>query len=138
MARINIRADGRFVGWFDPDKAAESYHDGAEAIYWQTGGSKPSQNRRWVLESGGDYRFISDDEAAEWLTSHGMNRLANDDEEPRDKGGRPEIGNIITLRLGGWLPVVDELAARRHMSRSDCLRYLIQLGYEETTRQEPA
>lgn len=131
MARINIREDGAYAGWFDDSKSEYWRDDDTGATLYRT----PSE--RWVLHlwSGGSaYRFLTDDEAREWLFSRSIPLPR--DEEP-SHGGRPEIGNPVKVRLGGLLTSVDEVAARRHESRSDCIRHLIALGLQLETK-EPA
>jgi hypothetical protein len=138
MARINIRENGTFVGWFDDEKS-EQWHDGtsSQTLYRTTGTGK-ADSRRWVLrlwQGIPGYRFISDDEAHNWLDRRDIPL-----QEETSHGGRPEIGGRVVVRLGWRLAPVEALAADRGESRSDCIRHLIEVGLavETTTRQEPA
>ena len=137
MARINIREEGAYAGWFDDEKsAAWRDHGSPEQTLYRTPGE------RWVLHTStgfatpvDQYRFIENDEARAWLTSRDM-APPPEDEEP-SRGGRPEIGNPVRTNLGGLLTSIDELAARRGESRADCIRHLIAVGIQTETK-EPA
>jgi len=138
MARINIRDDNGFAGWFDDEKSVQ-WHDGASAqTLYRTTGTGKRGSRRWVLrlwQGIPGYQFISDGQAARWLADRNIDPAQ--DHVTVNLGGRPEIGNLVQVRLGALLPDVDEIAAQREMSRPDCIRHLIKLGLQ-AERQEPA
>ena len=127
MTRINIRADGKFAGWFDDENCLGSWAAGLETLY-RTIGS------RWVLRGrDGEYRFVTPELAHAWLTER---ELADEAEAvfavlPR---GRPLIGGEVKVRLGAALADVDALAARHRMSRADAVRHLVELGLKAEGR----
>ncbi len=127
MARINIHGPDGFEGWFDPDRA-ERWAGEDSILFHAVGG-------RWVIHTPSGHQFITDDEARGWLE---RNSLADAVEEFFIIGpvvGRPEIGGLVKVRLGDRLAQVDELAARRDISRADAIRYLVDRGLEtEGTR----
>lgn len=152
MARINIHGPAGYEGWFDDEHSLgwsdEDVHGigslgpgRGESLYHTTGG-------RWVLETwsrhegeGSVYRFLTDTEARDWLARNDLLAEAEEllDTEPRPTG-RPEIGNLIKIRLGGLLPPLDDYARRHHTSRANAIRHLIRRGLQEegTSRNESA
>lgn len=99
---------------------------------------------RYVLETWSawqneetTYRFISADEARDWLILDGEDDLVEQwfGEQEETGPGRPEIGNEVKVSLGDLLPRVD--AARRDgESRSAAIRRLLESALPEI--MEPA
>lgn len=154
MARINIYTIDEFEdtktleGWFDPQKAtcyeADRRFDGNNMVSVITGSQWVDEyvyrtaGGRWVLNhdatrdhNGPDtYRFISDDEAREWLIRSERNDAAvkehfGEIEEERGPG-RPKVGEPINVRLGDdLLARVDAEAERRGKTRAETVRELV-------------
>lgn len=156
MTRINIytaAADAddtpKLEGWFDPAKAVEST---AEATEWNeraghmvslvAGGFEEHEHLyrtpggRWVLNhwsnwaGGADtYTFVTDTEAKDWLLRNGSDGLVekyfgeNPDEAPP---GRPEIGGVVSTRLGDLLPPLDKWADENDMNRAEAIREAVR------------
>jgi len=153
MARVNIYThdeyDGKTLsGWFDPQRAtrydSDTKWDGNnrvsvitnsqwidEYLYRTAGG-------RWVLNHDAtryhsgpdDYRFVTDDQAHDWLLRSECNddavKLHFGEIEDERGPGRPEVGKPINVRLGDeLLAKVDAEAGRRGKSRADTLRDLV-------------
>lgn len=139
------------AGWFDPDKATaieeDTDWDGNNHISVATGSKWEHEilyrtaKGRWVLHhwsqwqgSMPTYRFASDNEARDWLIKNGRDAEveeyfgALDEEAGPDRGGRPEIGPAIQIRLGELLAPVDERAAAESVSRAEMVRRLVATG----------
>jgi len=125
--RINISGPEGFEGWFD-DAKADSYATPTETL-WH------AANGRWALQRAGSYQFIEDAAARQWLIDHELQAEAAQLDVP-PKGGRPEIGGAVRVRLGGLLPAVDALAARRHLSRAEAIRHLVHRGLQAEGNQQ--
>lgn len=153
MTRINITEtdeDGtRLVGWFDPRKA-ECYDqgerwDGSNMVGVITGSQfldeylYRTKSGRWVLNrdatryyNGQDsYRYITDDQAREWLIRSEVNDEAiaryfgeMPDEPARiGKPGRPTVGDQIKVAFPAeLLAQVDAAADTQGVTRSEWVR----------------
>jgi hypothetical protein len=136
--RINIRQDGKFAGWFDPDKTACQWaaagFDGGSTLYRTIADKWVVED--WLRTGDATYRFVTTDDALDWLRAHDMaaeaGRLST-----VGRTGRPEIGGLVKIRLGGLLPAVDALAARLHLSRADAVRHLVHRGLQAEGNQQP-
>lgn len=154
MARINIHiADdytgGRILaGWFDP-AASEVFKEGTRwngnnhigvcsggqvgyEILYRTRGGRWVLNRDFTSEfDGGDiYRFVSDDEARDWLTRSEINDEAIEryfGEVEEEKGpGRPEIGRLVGVRFpDDILAALDARAEVEGVKRAELIRRLV-------------
>lgn len=152
MGRINVYADAELAGWFDPDSAErfdqDTEWDGHNSIgvitksQWVDEYLYRTKGGRWVLNedahrymNGPDtYRFITDDEAKDWLlrsvcNDEAVERFFDKIEEERGPG-RPKIGNEVLVRLGDLLGPVDDYAARTALNRAEAIRDLINLGLD--------
>lgn len=156
MRRVNVWSpateDGEpsyMLGWFDID-AAEVFEQGTmwdgnnkvgvitrsqfvdECLYRTAGG-------RWVLHHDGHrayngpitYRFISADEARDWLIRSEVNEEAIGEFfgplEPERGPGRPEVGPAIHVRLTPeLLAALDVEAERQGTSRAATVRHLLE------------
>ncbi|MGH3693226.1 MAG: hypothetical protein ACRDRX_04370 [Pseudonocardiaceae bacterium] len=157
MARVNIaeRTEDRLegptitlVGWFDPDKARwfteEADWDGSNNVSVATGVYSEHQmlyrtkGGRWVLHCWSQwqgtmpsYEFVSDERAREWLLLCGHDTAVAEHfgaaEEERGPG-RPEVGNVVNVRLGDLKEAVDTYAAERDVSRAEAVRRLVAAG----------
>lgn len=153
MTRINITEtdeDGaRLVGWFDPAKS-ELFTQGEEwdgnnnvgvitRSQWIDQYLYRTRAGRWVLNTdatryhnGADsYRYITDDEAQEWLIRSEVNdeALARyfgelPDEPPAPaKPGRPAVGDQIKIAMpADMLAAIDADATAQGVSRSEWIR----------------
>jgi hypothetical protein len=153
MTRINVyrndEYDGKTLdGWFDP-KTATRYDSGTEwdgnnhisvitGSQWVDEYLYRTKGGRWVLNhdatryhnGSDDYRFITDEQARDWLLRSRINDTAVEEhfgEIEEERGpGRPEVGKPINVRLGDdLLARVDAAAAERGKSRADLLRELV-------------
>jgi hypothetical protein len=152
MGRINIYAPPSYdnpedydkpelLGWFESAKAAhwtDRDHNGngsggtgrGQAVYRTAGG-------KWVLEhwtawqgETATHQYISDATARDWLLHNGEDEavkiIFGDIAEEEDRRpGRPEVGNVINVRLGELLGRVDEFAADSRISRAEAVRQLV-------------
>lgn len=157
MARINIygtdytTGETARLGWFDP-ATAEEFREGTrwngrnrigvcsggqvgfEVLYRTRGG-------RWVHRrdfrhefNGGDtYRFLSDDEARDWLIRSEVNDQAVErffgELEPERRPGRPATGTRVEVRLPDEiLASVDTRAEADGITRAALIRRLVEAG----------
>ena len=150
MSRVNVFDEfGELKGWFDEAKAEEfkeaTRWDGSNHISIATGSQTEHEQLyrtaggRWVLNRWSQwqgtqetYRFISDQEAREWLLANGEDKAAEryfgEIEEERGPG-RPEIGPVIQVRLPEeLLAKVDAVAMRDDLSRAEAVRQLLDRG----------
>ena len=138
--------DGNFIGWFDRNKAERfneaTRWDGSNHISIPTGSQWDHQalyrtaGGRWVLHGWSQwegrperYRFISADEAREWL-------LLNQEDGAVEKyfgeiedevgPGRPEIGPPILVHLPAEMTArLDALAEQDGVPRAEVIRRLL-------------
>lgn len=140
MSRISVMAADpygddppRLVGWFESTKADRwsdwsRDRDRGQAVIRTAAG-------RWVMQDWSNwqgeadtYRFITPDEAREWLLVNDFDDVVRErlgDIEEEAGPGRPEIGNPVTARLGNLLPALETWASEHHLTRSDALRQLL-------------
>lgn len=123
MHRINILTDdGHVAGWFDRERATcfepQRYWDGSNMRDVNVGDKFDHQELyrtaqgRWVLRtwsqwqgSRDQWRFVSDDEAREWLirndedgaVEHYFGEL--EEETGPNPPGRPEVGPEVKIRV---------------------------------------
>ncbi len=135
-------------GWFDDSKAQcieetrwwrgtdlQSVHTTKtfehQGLYRTAGG-------RWVLHAWSQwqgttptYRFITDDQAREWLIRNEDDDLVTKyfGELEEERGpGRPAVGPPINIRLGDLLPAVDQKARDEGVTRNEMIRRLVAAG----------
>lgn len=158
MSRINVitydeeTGERESVGWFDPDTSTcfeqDRYWDGNNMVgvitrsQWVDECLYRTKGGRWVLNhdghrynnGGNDYRFLTGEEARDWLVRSVENDAAIEKyfgELEDERGpGRPEIGDPVNVRLGELLAKVDEAATSRGKSRAEMIRHLVGLGLE--------
>lgn len=138
--------DGNFIGWFDRAKA-EKFEEAtrwngnnhvsiATGSQWDHQALYRTAGGRWVLHGWSQwegrperYRFISADEAREWL-------LLNQEDGAVEKyfgeiedevgPGRPEIGRPIIAHLPPELTAqLDQMAERIGVPRAEVIRRLL-------------
>lgn len=54
------------------------------------------------------------------------------DEDLKPRGGRPKIGNIVSVAMGDTLPEVDAYAQENGIKRAEAIRTLVTLGLAPT------
>lgn len=147
MARVNVFDEcGELVGWFDRAKAEEfkeaTRWDGSNHISIATGSQWDHQalyrtaGGRWVLNCWSQwqgrpetYRFISDDNARDWLLKNendeAAERFFGEIEDERGPG-RPEIGPAVTIRLPEeMIAQLDQRAEAAKVSRAEIVRRML-------------
>lgn len=136
-------AGPELLGWFDPDKATrfgeDTEWDGSNHISVATGSQWDHEallrtaQGRWVLSTYSNrqgvmntYRFISDNDAREWLL-----RNNSDDEAAKYFGpvgeergpGRPKVGEQVCFTVSAEdLAIIDNMAKQGGKGRSEVLR----------------
>lgn len=157
MARINIygtdytTGETARLGWFDPATAEEfregTRWDGHNHIRVCSGGQVGfevlyrTKRGRWVLNrdfrnefNGGDtYRFLSDDEARDWLIRSEINDAAVErffgELEPERGPGRPPVGTQVKVRVPDeTLAALDARAEADGITRAALIRRLVEAG----------
>lgn len=99
----------------------------------------------WVLQEWctlhrgqGTYRWVTPDEARDWLERNNQDRAVARYFHPlgeHSADGAPlHIGNQVTVSLGTLLPLVDDMATGRNISRGEMLRRMV-LAFANTTWQ---
>jgi hypothetical protein len=164
MTRINVYdypeyEPAVFAGWFDDDKAEvvnESQQwDGNNMVPLVTGSYAEHEALyrtaagRWVLHhwsqwqgSHPTYRFLTDDEARNWLLRDEDYGLVEkwfgemDDESGPNPVGKPEIGGRATVLFGtDLLARVDDYAASRGEKRAEAIRDLLARALDTVTER---
>jgi hypothetical protein len=151
MTRIIVPLDDGKTGWFDLE-SAERFDEsttwngenhvgdmsgipknfGYEALY-RTKGGKWVRNRDATryFNQGDEYEFITDEQAREWLIKTGQDeaveRFFGEIEEERGPG-RPEIGPMVNVRLGGQLTAKVDAARRPGESQAAAIRRLLTVA----------
>ena len=125
MPRIYFDADGQLC-WADLSKA-EAYAGGTrwngETLYRTAGG-------RWLLNRDDAYRYLTDDEARDWLIrteehEDAIERHFGTPEEERGPG-RPAIGAQVKIAIDPeMLAAVDVAAGSAGVTRSEWVRRAI-------------
>jgi hypothetical protein len=153
MTRISVFDDHAILaGWFDLDRAtvidSGTRYDGSNVVPVATGSPWVDEylirtsGGRWVIRhnatrycNGSDsYRFVSDDEAREWMIrcevdDETMTRLVGQIEEESGppRLGRPEIGPQIKVRLPeDVIAAVDDRADAEGLTRSAWIRRAVE------------
>lgn len=147
MARINVYEEAGLAGWFNPETAT-CYNQGKEwdgnnmvgvitRSQWVDEYLYRTAGGRWVLNhdasryhnGSDDYRFLTDDEARDWLLRSEINDKAIEEhfgELEEERGpGRPEIGPPVNIRLGDLLPKIDARANAEGVTRAELVRRLV-------------
>ncbi len=80
------------------------------------------------------YVLMPDKEALEWLIAQNQDEAIQEhfgelEDEPTPPG-RPEIGNVVNVRLGDLLPDVEAFAAGQGLTRAAAVRSLISAGLD--------
>lgn len=134
----------KLAGWFDWDKAArwsDADYNGngsggtgrGQAVILTAQGKWVLENwTRWQSESD-RYEYISGGDAREWLLRNNEDEAVDQhfgeiSEEEDRRGGRPEIGAPVHVRLGDLLGKVDEYAGAQGVSRAEAVRRLVETG----------
>lgn len=134
MARFTHRIDRHFSdaeGWgieSDDARGAEDYDGPAKEYAREVAQNRYadllslSQVGEWrVLVWEGDEEGSEDDaDVAHFFT------VTEEDLKPR--GGRPKIGNIVSVAMGSTLPRVDAYAEKQGIKRAKAIRQLVILG----------
>lgn len=163
MSRISFTdPDTGSLSWFDPAAARDAISEGrnwtgenwigansglqtSRAVLYLTAGGRWIENEDARSEfSGSDvYRFLTDDEAREWLVKAADARRDSDEAEAALKrhfpdtpeeagpnlGGRPSVGPKVEFRLEEeHLAKVDARAAKEGVKRAEMLRRLVIAG----------
>lgn len=157
MSRINIYRTDEFTGeqalegWFDMDSAIrfdqDTEWDGNNMIgvitrsQWVDEYLFRTKGGRWVLNhnarrhyNGPDtYKFITDEQARDWLIRSQCNDKAIEEyfgpvEEERGPG-RPEVGPAVNMRFPqDLLDRIDAAAKTDGISRAEKIRRLVAAG----------
>jgi hypothetical protein len=164
MNRITIYStemnyDGGYdrLGWFDLDAAEHVLEESSRwngqsmigvlsgmqinrAQLYRTSGGRWVENQDSRPEFNGPnrWRFLTDDEAREWMIKSGGEEAEEalakwfpdtPDESGPNLGGRPTVGPKVEVRLDPeTLAKVDERAAKEGVKRAEMLRRLIVAG----------
>lgn len=158
MDRIYVtsgeEAEFERVGYFDADVAAYWHGDKSfdgnnmadinthdrhrgEGLYCTAGG-------RWVLRRWSNwasepetFTYVeSTAAAADWLLFNGYEDAYREHfgEPASERGpGRPEVGGLVQVRLGGALEQVDRWATEHAITRAEAVRRLVFAGLEHLT-----
>ena len=138
--------DGNFIGWFDRAKA-EKFEEAtrwngnnhvsiATGSQWDHQALYRTAGGRWVLHGWSQwegrperYRFISADEAREWLLLNqedGAGEKYFGEIEDEVGPGRPEIGPPILVHLPAEMTArLDALAEQDGVPRAEVIRRLL-------------
>ncbi|CAL9369041.1 ribbon-helix-helix domain-containing protein [Streptomyces sp. enrichment culture] len=164
MPRISFTDPNTGLSWFDPQAARDAISEGrnwtgenwigaisglrtSQAVLYLTKGGRWIENQDATSEFNGSdvYRFLTDDQAREWLIKAADAGRDTDeaeaalkkhfpeipDEEGPDLGGRPTVGPKVETRLDpDTLAKVDARAAKEGVARAEMLRRLIIAGLE--------
>lgn len=159
MNRITVYSTGLYgqperLGWFDLDAAThileeDTRWDGQNmrgvisgmqinrAQLYRTSGGRWVENQDHSPEFNGpdQWRFLTDDEAREWMIKsgdHGAEKALEKwfpdtpDESGPNLGGRPTVGPKVEFRLDeDVLAKVDASAAEEGVKRSEMLRRIV-------------
>jgi len=153
MSRVAVTTeDGAYAGRFEWDKAdrwsdRDVNNNGSggtgrgQAVMRTAGGKWVLEN--WTLWQGqrDTYRWITADEAQEWLLRNGEHGAVEEyfGEQPEEedrRAGRPEIGGAVHVRLGALLPVVDRWAEFEGVSRAEWVRRAAEAEIARRTAAE--
>lgn len=148
MSRITFSDNGQ-LAWFDEDKAEEyeaaTSWDGQNHVDVNTGDRFKHQalyrtaGGRWVLHTWSQWQgsqpvfeFVDEDLARDWLIKNDQDKAVQDHFGPPEdeRGpGRPEVGGLVTARLGDdLLAEVDAMASAAGKTRAATLRELVDAG----------
>lgn len=163
MARISFTdSDTGNLSWFDPDAARDAISEGrnwtgqnwigaisglqtSRAVLYLTRGGRWIENQDGRNEFNGSdvYRFLTDDQAREWLVKAADARRDTEEAEAALKrhfpnvpeesgpnlGGRPVVGPKVEVRLDpDTLAKVDARADKEGVKRAEVLRRIITAG----------
>lgn len=60
------------------------------------------------------------------------------EEDLKPRGGRPKIGNIVSIAMGDTLPRVDAYATNQGIKRAEAIRTLVTIGLQAETEDATA
>jgi hypothetical protein len=93
---------------------------------------------RWVLSTWSNwagetptYVYVTAETARDWLIFNEYDSVAEEhfgDIEEERGPGRPEVGNIVNVRLGELKDPVDAYAEQRGWKRAETVRHLVKVG----------
>lgn len=164
MARISFTdPDTGQLSWFDPDAARDAISEGrnwtgenwigaisglrtSRAVLYLTSGGRWIENQDATSEFNGCdvYRFLTDDQAREWLIKAADARRDTEEAEaalerhfpdvPEESGpnlgGRPAVGPKVEFRLEqDVLDKVDARAAAEGIKRAEMLRRIVTAAF---------
>lgn len=138
MARYTYRIDRYFSdteGWGpenDDAHGTEDYNGTAEEYAEEIAQNRYddllslAQTGEWrILVWGGDTESDEDDVDVVHL-------FTVTDEDLKPRGGRPRVGNTISVAMGDTLPRVDAYADEHGLTRAAALRHLVDIGLNPT------
>lgn len=141
VTEADLYHDHRNAGYFSEESATYWHGDKdcrvdvntrdqnrGQGMYLTAGG-------RWVLRSWTNwqgetdtYTYTTDADARDWLAYNGYDNAATKyfGAIAEERGpGRPEVGNVINVRLGDLLDAVDAYATGNGVTRAEAVRRLI-------------
>ncbi|WP_416520089.1 CopG family transcriptional regulator [Streptomyces achromogenes] len=160
-SEMNEQGGYNKLGWFDLDAAEHVLEESSRwdgqvmrgvisqmqinrAQLYRTKGGRWVENQDSRPEFNGPnrWRFLTDDEARNWMVKSGGTEAEEalekwfpdtPDEVGPSLGGRPTVGPKVEVRLDHeTLAQVDALAAKKDVTRAEMLRRLIVSGLQET------
>ncbi|MET9712562.1 hypothetical protein [Nocardiopsis alba] len=138
MARFTYRIDRYFSdtedwGIENDDARGTENYDGTAKEY----AKEIAQNRYadlLSLDQTGEWRILvwDGDTESDEDDIDALHLFTVTEEDLKPRGGRPKIGNIVSVAMGDTLPKVDAYAQENDIKRAEAIRTLVTVGLAPT------